>query len=244
MKFARLAGTGSYLPMRILSNKDLEKMVDTTDAWILDRTGIKRRHIASNTDTASSMAYEATLNALEMAELTAEDLDLIIVGTCTSERVFPSAACLLQEKLGIKKSLPAFDLTAACAGFIYGMNIAEKFIRSGEAKHALVVGSEVMSSIVDWEDRTTCVLFGDGAGAVVLSAADEPGIQTTHIHAAGKHKDLLYLNNNLLLEGPLVPVQQVHMEGQAVFKIAVNELGRSVQEAIATAGISKDDIDW
>jgi len=242
--YSRLTGVGSYLPETSLSNFDIEKFVDTTDAWIYERTGIRRRHIAGADDTASSMAVKAARAALEMAELDPEDLDLIIVGTCTPDRVFPSVACLVQENLGIKKSIPAFDLTAACAGFIYGLSIADKFVKSGEAKHALVIGSEVMSRILDWDDRRTCVLFGDGAGAVVLSRDSSPGILTTHIHAAGQHKDLLYLHNTIRQEGPLVTLPHIVMEGQEVFRIAVRELGNSVVEALAAANLRQDDIDW
>src|SRR3989338_5375121 len=175
MTYSKIIGTGGYLPEKVLANTDLEKIFDTTDEWILKRVGIKERHIASKSDTCSYMAYQATLKALEAAEISADDLDMIIVGTATPDKLFPSAACLLQEKLDVKRPIPAFDLNAACSGFIYGLSIADNFIRTKHAKTILIVGAEALTRVVDWKDRSTCVLFGDGAGAVILQASYEPG---------------------------------------------------------------------
>lgn len=242
MTFARLLATGSCLPEKILTNADLEKMVDTTNEWIVERSGIERRHIAGEGETTLTLAHGAAEKALETARLDPEALDMIIVGTCTPDRVFPSTACLLQDRLGIKKNLIAFDVTAACAGFLYGLNIAEQFIKTGAIQTALVVGSEVLSRIVDWDDRSTCVLFGDGAGCAIVQASDEPGIHASHLHAQGAYKDILYAPNNPILPSGESPY--VHMLGREVFKVAVNELGRSALDIVEENQFTTNDIDW
>ncbi|HHH13446.1 MAG TPA: beta-ketoacyl-ACP synthase 3, partial [Thiolapillus brandeum] len=180
--WSRITGTGGHLPERVLSNQDLEKMVDTSDQWIRERTGIRKRHIAAEGETTCDLAEQAARRALEAAGLEAQDLDLIVVATTTPDKIFPSTACLLQQRLG-NHGCAAFDIQAVCTGFIYAMGVADKFIRTGSARNALVVGAETLSRIVDWSDRSTCILFGDGAGAVVLQASDEPGLLSTHLHA-------------------------------------------------------------
>lgn len=240
MKYSRIAGTGGYLPEKILTNANLEKMVDTSDQWILERTGISKRHIMADNETTSTMAEQATYAALEAAELKPEDLELIIVGTATPDRTFPSTACILQHRLGVY-GFPAFDIGAACAGFIYGLSIADQYIKNGIVKTALVIGAESLSRLVDWSDRSTCVLFGDGAGAVILQAADEPGIMSTHIHANGYYNDLLYSANHI---GELKEPPYIKMQGNEVFKIAVKSLGDIVDETLAHNNIDKNQIDW
>ncbi len=241
MKYSKIAGTGSYLPEKILTNADLEKIVETSDEWIVERTGIKARHIAHAEENAVTMADEAGRKALEAAGLTPADLDMIIVTSTTPHMVFPSTACLLQEKWGIS-GCPAFDLNAtACAGFMYGFSIADQFIRTGNAKHIMVIGSEVMSRIIDWNDRSTCVLFGDGAGAVVLSASDEPGVLSTHLHADGNHKEVLYLP---LGTSNTPNIETVQMQGNALFKLAVNLLGDLFDETLKANHLDKSEIDW
>lgn len=241
-KYSRIIGTGGYLPEKILTNHDLSNRVDTSDSWIFERTGIRSRRIAADHETASSMAEIASREALEAANLDAEDIDLIIVATSTPDRVFPSTACLLQQRLG-NQSSAAFDIQAACSGFVYGLSIADQFIRAGNANYVLVVGSEINSRLLDWSDRTTCILFGDGAGAVVLKVSKEPGILSTHIHSDGKYHDLLYVPNPNsqpgLNESPFLV-----MSGNDVFKVAVNTLGRIVDETLAANGMEKSDIDW
>jgi 3-oxoacyl-[acyl-carrier-protein] synthase-3 len=241
MKYSRIAGTGGYLAEKILSNADLEKMVETTDQWILERTGISKRHIMADNETTSSMAENAARNALAMAEVNPEEIELIVLATTTPDRILPSTACILQQRLGISSTCPAFDLAAACAGFVYGLSIADQYIRNGAIKTALVVGSEAMSRIVDWTDRSTCILFSDGAGAVVLKAADEPGILSTHIHADGRFKDLLYVPNHM---GDLKEPPYIKMHGSEVFKIAVNKLNDIVEETLSKSNIAKSEIDW
>ncbi|MDO8706096.1 MAG: beta-ketoacyl-ACP synthase III [Sulfuricaulis sp.] len=245
MKHARIIGTGGYLPAKVLTNHDLEKMVETTDQWIFERTGIRERHIAAEGETSSAMAEQAARRAIEAAGIGMKDIDLIIVATTTADQIFPSTACLLQNRLGIH-GCPAFDVQAVCTGFIYGLGIADKFIRTGSAKCALVVGTETLSRITDWSDRTTCVLFGDGAGAVVLAAADKPGIISTHMHADGKYKDLLSVPAGISLGYDKVVngVAYMKMEGNEVFKVAVNTLGRIVDETLAANHMKKSDIQW
>ena len=239
MKYSRIAGTGSYLPERILTNAELEKKVATTDAWIVERTGIRERHIIGPNDSTSSMATAAAKKAIEAAQISAKAIELIIVATSTPEKFFPSTACLVQAALG-EDGCPAFDIVAACAGFNYALSVADQFIRNGVVQTALVIGSESMSNIIDWEDRTTCILFGDGAGAVVLQAATEPGIISAHLHAAGSYKDLLSLGTGLKKgETP-----HLKMQGAEVFKIAVNKLTAVLEETLATNQIDKKDIDW
>ena len=245
MIYSRITGTGSYLPEKALTNADLEKIVDTSDEWITDRTGIKKRHIAADDQSTCDLALEASKNAIEAAGIKASDIDLIIVGTTTPDRIFPSTACLLQERLDIH-GCAAFDMQAVCTGFVYALGTAEKFIRSGSVKCALVVGAETLSRIIDWKDRSTCVLFGDGAGAVILQASDEPGILSTHLHADGSYKELLTVpagiseNYKQFCNGEA----KITMQGNEVFKMAVNTLGRIVDETLEANNMQKSDVDW
>lgn len=245
MTYSRIIGTGSYLPERILTNAELEQMVDTTDQWIRERTGIHKRHIAADTQTTCDLAEDAARNAISAAGIGVQDIDLIIVATTTPDQIFPSTACLLQKRLGINGP-PAFDVQAVCTGFIYALSIADKFIRTGSAKCALVVGAETMSRITDWTDRGTCVLFGDGAGAVVLAASEEPGIISTHLHSDGAYASLLHVPTGVSKKTCDVPSRGgfVQMEGNEVFKVAVNTLGAIVDETLLTNGLDKSDIDW
>jgi 3-oxoacyl-[acyl-carrier-protein] synthase-3 len=245
MKHSRIIGTGGYLPAKVLTNHDLEKMVETTDQWIFERTGIRERHIAADGETSSAMGEQAARRAIEAAGIGMKDIDLIIVATTTADQIFPSTACLLQNRLGIH-GCPAFDVQAVCTGFVYALGIADKFVRTGSAKCALVVGAETLSRITDWTDRATCVLFGDGAGAVVLAAADKPGIISTHMHADGKYKDLLSVPAGISLgyDKTVNGVAYMQMEGNEVFKVAVNTLGRIVNETLAANHMKKSDIQW
>jgi 3-oxoacyl-[acyl-carrier-protein] synthase-3 len=240
MKYSRIAGTGSYLPEKVLSNAELEKMVATNDEWIVARTGIRERRIIGPNDSTATMAAEAAKKALAAAGLTAQDVQLIIVATSTPDQFFPSTACLVQSALG-EDGCPAFDIVAACAGFNYALSVADQFIRNGSLDTALVIGSESMSNIINWEDRSTCILFGDGAGAVVLQAADTPGIISAHLHAAGSYKDLLSLGTGLKKAGE---PPHLKMQGSEVFKIAVNKLSEILEETLAANKISTEDIDW
>lgn len=240
MIYSRVAGTGGYLPERVLSNAHLEEMVETSDQWILERTGIGKRHIMADHETTSTMSENAAHQALEMAGLDSKKLELIIVGTTTPDRTFPSTACILQNRLKAY-GCPALDIGAACAGFIYGLSIADQYIRNGLVKNALVIGAESLSRIVDWTDRSTCVLFGDGAGAVILEAADTAGILSTHIHANGLYNNLLYAANHI---GELKEPPYIKMQGNEVFKIAVKTLGDIVDETLAYNQIDKSEIDW
>jgi len=245
MIYSRIAGTGSYLPEKILTNKDLEEMVDTSEQWIVERTGIHQRHIAADGEYTCDLAEQAARRAMEMAGVRAPDIDLIVVGTTTPDQVFPSTACLLQARLGIHGPA-AFDIQAVCTGFIYALGVADKFIRAGSAKRALVVGAETLSRIVDWSDRNTCVLFGDGAGAVVLEASDKPGVIATHLHADGAYESLLRVPTGVsrrykdLREGSAF----MEMRGHEVFKVAVTTLGRIVDEILDANGLEKSDVDW
>lgn len=242
MKYARIAGTGSYLPERALSNFDLEAMVETSDQWIRERTGIIKRHIAADNETTTDLAYYAAVKAIEAAGLQNNDIDLIIVATTTPTRVFPSTAAFLQERLDIH-GCPAFDIQAVCTGFVYALTVAEKFIKSGSAENVLVVGAETLSRIIDWTDRNTCVLFGDGAGAVVLSASDSPGILSTHIHCDGSFNHLLHVPT-----GPGSVVSNdpayIEMQGNDVFRVAVRTLSQIVDETLESSGMQKSDVDW
>lgn len=242
MKYAKITGTGSYLPKEVLKNADLEKMVDTSHEWIVERTGIHERRIASEDETAATMAHHAAEHALKMAGISAKELDLIIVSTSTSEYIYPSTACLIQESLGAGRC-PAFDIQAACAGFLYALHIANQYVRAGAAKHVLIVGSEVNSRLVDWKDRSTCVIFGDGAGAAVLSASDEPGILCTDIHSDGQYEKLLYVRTPY---GKPIHVEPsfIQMEGSEVFRFAVNVLGEMVTDVLAKNNIEKSQVDW
>ena len=244
MIYSRIAGTGGYLPEKILTNADLEKMVDTTDQWITERTGIKKRHISEG-QTTCDLAEQAAINAIDAAGINNDDIDLIIIATTTPDRVFPSTACLLQERLGIH-GCPAFDVQAVCTGFVYALGVADMFITTGKAKHALVVGAETLSNIVDWSDRGTCILFGDGAGAVVLSASEEAGILSTHMHADGQYKDLLTVHGGISENPDKFKAGEAFMEmrGNEVFKVAVNTLGRIVDETLAANNMDKSMIDW
>lgn len=238
--YSRILGTGSYLPEKILTNADLERMVDTTDEWIYTRTGIRERHIAAEGEFTSDLSLHAARRALEAASVSANDLDLIIVATTTPDRVFPSTACLLQHKLG-NAGAPAFDVQAVCSGFIYAIATADQFIRSGAARTVLVVGAETMSRITDWADRSNCILWGDGAGAVVLGASEQPGIISTHLHADGSYAKMLNVPSGVSEHGE---GKTIHMEGNAVFKIAVNTLDAIVDETLEANGMQKSDIDW
>lgn len=245
MSYARIAGTGSYLPEKILTNADIEKMVDTTDEWIRSRTGIEERHIAADNEYTVDLAEKAARRAMEAAGKTKDDIDLIIVATTTPDRVFPSTACLLQQRLDIH-GCAAFDVQAVCTGFVYGLGIANNFFLAGAAKCALVVGAETLSRIIDWTDRNTCVLFGDGAGAAILEKSEEPGILSTHLHADGEYESLLTVpygvstGVDMILEGN----GGIQMKGNEVFKMAVNTLGRIVDETLAHNNLEKSDIDW
>ena len=243
--YARIAGTGSYLPQKILTNAELEKLVDTSDEWIRTRTGIEQRHVAAEGETTTDLAEHASRRALDDAGVTAADIDLICVGTTTPDLVFPNVGTLLQDRLGIH-GCPAFSLEAACTGFVYALSVADKFVRLGESKCALVVGAETLTRIVDWNDRGTCVLFADGAGAVVLTPSAEPGIISTRLHSDGKYKDLLLYPDGVSKGFKLVREGKagVQMKGNEVYKVAVNTLGHLVTETLNANGISKDQLDW
>ncbi|HEX7971248.1 MAG TPA: beta-ketoacyl-ACP synthase III, partial [Thiobacillus sp.] len=242
MTYSRILGTGSYLPARILTNADLEKLVETNDQWIVERTGIRERHIAAEGEFTSDLAAQAARAALDAAGLAADDIDLLLVATTTPDLVFPSTACIVQSKLGISNGRPAFDLQAVCSGFVYALSVADQFVKTGAAKHVLVIGAETLSRITDWNDRGNCILWGDGAGAVVLGASTEPGILATHIHADGRHKELLRTTTGPS-SGMNVPAL-MRMEGNSVFKMAVNTLDRIVDETLEANGLAKSDIDW
>lgn len=238
----RIIGTGSYLPEKILTNSDLAGLVDTSDEWIQQRTGIRQRHVAADNETTSDLALKASQRALEMAGITAEKLDLIIVATTTPDMVFPSTACLLQAKLGAK-GMPAFDVQAVCSGFVYALATADQFMRSGQYEHILVVGAEIYSRILDWQDRGTCVLFGDGAGAVVLKRGTEPGILAARLHADGSHAGILSVPGSVC-GGKVSGRPLLQMDGTAVFKFAVKVLEEVALETLTAAGLQKSDIDW
>ncbi len=245
MIYSRITGTGGYLPEKTLTNHDLEKIMDTTDEWIRERTGIYKRHIAAGDETACDLAEIASNQAMEMAGKTPRQVDLIVLATTTPDRVFPSTACLLQQRLDIHGTA-AFDVQAVCTGFIYALGVADKFIKTGAAKCALVVGTETLSRIVDWNDRGTAILFGDGAGAVILEASEEPGILSTHLHADGSYEHLLTVPAGISQGFDQVQAGQayVQMQGNEVFKMAVNTLGRIVDETLAANGMEKSDVDW
>ena len=240
--YAKVIGTGGYLPAEIRTNEDISRTVDTSDSWIFERTGIKSRRIAAKDETTSSMAEIAARQAIAMADINAKDIDLIIVATGTPDNIYPSTGCMLQHRLGIKECV-AFDIQAACSGSIFGLDMASQYIKSGAAKTVLVVGAEICSRIVDWTDRGTCILFGDGAGAVLLQAADEAGILSTHIHSDGRFEDLLNCPNPQAL-GKADTNSYISMKGNEVFKVAVNTLGRIVDETLAANNMHKEDIDW
>ncbi len=230
--YSRIIGTGSYLPANTVTNFDLEKTVDTTHDWIFSRSGIAERHVAAEGEFASDLACQASLKAIEAAGIAADEIDLIIVATTSPDMPFPSTACILQDKLGIRNGSPAFDVQAVCGGFVYALNTADLYIRGGQAKTVLVVGAEVLSRMLDWNDRTTCVLFGDGAGAVILRASEEPGIIGAKLHADGRHREMLKAD------------PKISMDGQAVFKFAVKVLSDVVEELLQDQGLTGGDIDW
>ncbi len=229
--YSKIIGTGGYLPNKILTNKDLESLVDTTDEWIVERTGIKQRHISEDNETTSSMATKASLDAIKSANIKNSQIDLIIVATTTPDQIFPSTACIVQNNLNI--IAPAFDVQAACTGFIYALSIADNYIKTGTCKNVLVIGAEKYSNLLDWSDRSTCVLFGDGAGAVILSADSNEGIISSHIHADGQYNDLLSVED-----------KNIKMRGNEVFKVAVNTLSKLVDETLNKNNLDKSDIDW
>lgn len=245
MSYARITGTGGYLPEKVLTNADLEKMVDTSDEWIRSRTGIEERHVAADGETTSDLAEKAARLAMEAAGKTKDDIDLIIVATTTPDRTFPSTACLVQQRLDIH-GCTAFDVQAVCTGFIYALGVANKFVRDGSSKCALVIGAETLSRILDWSDRNTCVLFGDGSGAVILEPSDETGILSTHLHADGQYEDYL-----MTPYGPSIGFDDaaeggrgIAMKGNEVFKMAVNTLGRIVDETLEHNKMDKSEVDW
>ncbi|HEY5789116.1 MAG TPA: beta-ketoacyl-ACP synthase III [Gammaproteobacteria bacterium] len=243
MNYARIVGTGSYLPERVLTNADIEQMVETSDQWIRERTGIRERRIAAPGETTCDLAEKAARRALKAAGVAPRDLDLIVVGTTTADQIFPSTACLLQARLGVHGPA-AFDVQAVCTGFVYALGVADQFIRTGAATTALVIGAETMSRIIDWKDRDTCVLFGDGAGAVVLKADSKPGILSTHLHADGKHADLLQVPGGI--SGGYADGRDpyLRMRGKEVFKVATTTLSRIVDETLESNGLTREDVDW
>uniref|UniRef100_A0A450ZSD0 Beta-ketoacyl-[acyl-carrier-protein] synthase III n=1 Tax=Candidatus Kentrum sp. TUN TaxID=2126343 RepID=A0A450ZSD0_9GAMM len=241
MTFSRILGTGGCLPKRVVTNAELGKDVATSDQWIQERTGIRRRHLVSDEETTSILAEKASLRAIEAAGVSIKDIDLIVLGTTTPDLVYPATACRVQARLGIK-DCPAFDVQAVCTGFIYALGIADQFIRTKSASCALVVGVDASSKILDWSDRGTCVLFGDGGGAVILGASEEPGILSTHLHADGHYERLLYVDGGVF-HGYDQPAY-VKMQGNEVFKIAVRTLGHLVDETLAVNNLSQEDLDW
>jgi len=245
MSYARIAGIGSYLPAKVVTNRDLEKTMDTTDEWIRERTGIQQRHIAGDDETTASMGVEAARRAMQEADVGPEDIDLIVVGTATPDKVFPSTACIIQRRLGVSGGA-AFDVHAACSGFIYALDLANRYLHTGGAKTVLVIGTETMSRIINWEDRGTAVLFGDGAGAIVLQMADEPGILSTHIHADGQYEELLQVEQGVSVGYDITRAGGafIKMEGNAVFRRAVATFDSIARETVADLDGHLDDIDW
>ncbi len=259
MKYSKITGTGGYLPPNVMTNEDWATRVETSSEWIVERTGIQSRHVASQDETAAGMAVKAASKALEMAQISAKDIDLIVCATATPEKLFPSTACLVQKHLGAGQCC-AFDVQAACSGFVYALSIADNFIKAGQAKHALIIGTELMSRLIDWSDRNTCVLFGDGAGAAVLSQSDTPGVLATRLYADGGQSDLLTVDNMQMgdhtktlshlsetdnLNTPLAELNPyVQMKGKHVFKHAVNRLGELVSEMMDYCQINETQIDW
>ena len=242
MTYSKIIGTGSYLPEKILTNQDLESIVDTNDSWIRTRTGIEQRHIAADNEMASDLAVNACLKAIESADISIDKIDLIIVATTTPDMTFPSTACILQNKLGIK-DCPAFDVQAVCSGFVYALATADMFILAGNYKTALVVGTEIYSRLLDWSDRSTCVLFGDGAGAVLITESDQAGILSSHLHANGSHYNTLSLPGKIS-HGEIQGNPFVTMEGNTVFKFAVKVMEEIVYEALSENNLQISDIDW
>lgn len=245
MTYARIGGTGSYLPEKILTNKEIESFVDTSDQWIHERTGIRQRHIVADGESTCDLAERAARSALESAGRDAAEVDLVVVGTTTPDKIYPATACRLQSRLGIG-DCPAFDVQAVCTGFIYAVGIAEKFIKTGAAKTALVVGADTHSRLLDWSDRGTCVLFGDGAGAVILEASETPGIYSTHLHANGRFEHLLYVDGGVPRGNGVIAKGNAYtkMKGNEVFKIAVRTLRRIADEVLEANSMQKSDLDW
>jgi 3-oxoacyl-[acyl-carrier-protein] synthase-3 len=245
MTYSRIVGTGRYLPERIMTNADLEKIVDTTDEWIRTRTGVERRHVVEPEQTTSDMCVEAAKKAMDAAGVKPQDIDMVITGTTTPDLIFPNISTIIQHRLGIP-ACTAFSLEAACTGFIYALTTADKFIKAGEAKCALVMGAECITKLIDWNDRNTCVLFGDGAGAAIVVPSDEPGIISTALGADGQFKELLYYpvgqSKNLAVAG--TEDANIIMKGNEVFKVAVKTLGAIAEEALTKAGVSKEELDW
>lgn len=245
MTFACIAATGGYLPERVMTNREFEAFVDTSDDWIRSRSGIRSRHIAAENETTSDMSVAAARSALEHGDVDPAEIDLIVLATTTPDKVFPSTACIVQRRLGIS-GFPAFDVQAACSGFIYALDVADRFVRTGGAKCALVIGAEMYSRVIDWNDRTTCVLFGDGAGAVVLRASDEPGILSTHARADGRHEELLHVPFGV--SGGYERLRSgeawIRMKGNEVFRQAVSTLGAIAEETLAVNNVSTSDVAW
>jgi 3-oxoacyl-[acyl-carrier-protein] synthase-3 len=240
--YSRIAGTGSYLPEKVLTNRDLERMMDTSDEWIVARTGIRERHVAADGEMASDMALQAAQRALGAAGIRPDEVGLVVFATTTPDMVFPSTACILQAKLGVSGG-PAFDVQAVCSGFVYALSTADLFIRTGQCRYALVVGAEIYSRILDWNDRSTCVLFGDGAGAVVLAASDSPGLLATRRHADGRYARLLAVPGQVC-SGGVRGNPYVTMDGGAVFKFAVRVLSEVAEEVLASADVPLTQLDW
>ncbi|MFO1398645.1 MAG: beta-ketoacyl-ACP synthase III [Burkholderiales bacterium] len=243
MPGSRIAGTGRYLPAKVLSNDELAQRVDTSDEWIRTRTGIRQRHIAAPDEVTSDLALHASRAAIAAAGMTADDIDAVIVATATPDMIFPSTACILQDKLGIRGGGPAFDVAAVCSGFVYALAMADKLVASGAARNALVVGAEIYSRILDWNDRGTCVLFGDGAGAVVVVPAEQPGILTSHLHADGSHRGILCVPGSVQ-DGRIAGTPFLHMDGTAVFKFAVKVLDDVAREALVATHMTPEQVDW
>ncbi|MDD5321244.1 MAG: ketoacyl-ACP synthase III [Methylococcales bacterium] len=244
IRYSRVIGTGGYLPEEVRTNEQISQTVDTSDSWIYERTGIKSRRIAGPDESAASMAEIAARQAIDAAQINPEEIDIIIVATGTPDRIYPSTGCLLQQRLGIKNCV-AFDVQAACSGSIFALSIADQYIKSGAAKKVLIVGSEICSRIVDWTDRSTCILFGDGAGAMLLGVSDETGILSTHIHSDGEYEDMLYCPNpQVAVDANKHEAGYISMRGNEVFKVAVNTLGRIVDETLEANAMDKSEIDW
>lgn len=240
MPYSKILGTGSYLPEKVLTNAELETMMETSDEWIMKRVGIRERHLVGDSgDTTASMATEASKRAIEAANISTNDIDMIIVATGSGNYLFPSVACLVQDALNIRSEIPAFDINSACSGFVFGMSVADQFIKNGAVKTILLVGIDTVSSVLDWTDRATCVLFGDGGGAVILQASETPGILATEIHSAGQFTDKLYAKSPLWSDDYFLK-----MDGQEVFKFAVTKLDEIIDQTLTKAGLTKSDIDW
>lgn len=243
MMYSKIIGTGSYLPAKTLTNYDLEKIVETSHDWILSRSGIVERHVAADDELTSDLALQASLRAIEAAGIKADQIDLVIVATTSPDKIFPSTACILQDKLGIRNGGAAFDIQAVCGGFVYALNTADLYIRGGQAKTVLVVGAEVLTRMLDWTDRTTCVLFGDGAGAVILQASETRGIIAGKLHADGRHQGMLKVDGSIR-NGIVQGDPFIKMDGQAVFKFAVKVLSEVVEEVLAENNLQGSDINW